>query len=108
MMSQRFGGLDEWLMSRDLRAIQEKIETEPKIRKWFSVSRDGNYLSQGLIPTRNQFLRKWSRINVESFLAICSCRSLDTQCSLRKGTGRRESSAQTRIRAIQISKRGPQ
>ena len=29
------GGLDEGLVSRDRRAIREKIETEPKIRKWF-------------------------------------------------------------------------
>ena len=28
-------GLDEGLVSRDWRAIREKIETEPKIRKWF-------------------------------------------------------------------------
>lgn len=35
VMSERFGGLDEGLVSRDRRAIREKIETEPKIRKWF-------------------------------------------------------------------------
>ena len=34
MIAQRFGGLDEGLVSRDRRAIREKIETEPKIRKW--------------------------------------------------------------------------
>ena len=28
-------GLDKGLVSRDRRAIREKIETEPKIRKWF-------------------------------------------------------------------------
>jgi hypothetical protein len=28
-------GLDGGLVSRDRRAIREKIETEPKIRKWF-------------------------------------------------------------------------
>ena len=31
----RFGGLDEGLVSRDRRTIREKIETEPKIQKWF-------------------------------------------------------------------------
>jgi putative transposase len=35
MIGERFGGLDEGLVSRDCRAIREKIETEPKIRKWF-------------------------------------------------------------------------
>lgn len=35
MIGERFGGLDEGLVSRDRRAIREKIETEPKIRKWF-------------------------------------------------------------------------
>jgi chromosomal replication initiation ATPase DnaA len=35
MIAERFGGLDEGLVSRDRRAIREKIETEPKIRKWF-------------------------------------------------------------------------
>ena len=34
MIAERFGGLDEGLVSRDRRAIREKIETEPKIRKW--------------------------------------------------------------------------
>jgi hypothetical protein len=32
---ERFGSLDEGLVSRDRRAIREKIETEPKIRKGF-------------------------------------------------------------------------
>jgi len=27
--------VDEGLVSRDRKAIREKIETEPKIRKWF-------------------------------------------------------------------------
>jgi hypothetical protein len=31
----RLGSLDEGLVSHDRRAIREKIETEPKIRKWF-------------------------------------------------------------------------
>jgi hypothetical protein len=31
----RFKDLDEGLVSRDRKAIREKIETEPKIRKWF-------------------------------------------------------------------------
>jgi hypothetical protein len=35
MISERLGSLDERLVSRDRRAIREKIETEPKIRKWF-------------------------------------------------------------------------
>ena len=35
MIAERFGGLDEGLVSRDRRAIREKIETEPKIQKWF-------------------------------------------------------------------------
>jgi hypothetical protein len=35
MIDERFGGLDEGLVSRDRRAIREKIKTEPKIRKWF-------------------------------------------------------------------------
>ena len=35
IIGERFGGLDEGLVSRDRRAIREKIETEPKVRKWF-------------------------------------------------------------------------
>lgn len=35
MISERFGSLDEGLVSRDRSAIREKIETEPKVRKWF-------------------------------------------------------------------------
>jgi hypothetical protein len=35
MITELFGGLDEGLVSRDHRAIREKIETETKIRKWF-------------------------------------------------------------------------
>jgi hypothetical protein len=35
MIAVRFGGLDEGLVSRDRWALREKIETEPKIRKWF-------------------------------------------------------------------------
>jgi hypothetical protein len=35
MIAERFGALDEGLVSRDRRAIREKIETEPKIRNWF-------------------------------------------------------------------------
>jgi hypothetical protein len=35
MIAERFGGLDEGLVSRDRKAIREKIETQPKIRKWF-------------------------------------------------------------------------
>jgi hypothetical protein len=35
MIGERFDGLDEGLVSRDCNAIREKIETHPKIRKWF-------------------------------------------------------------------------
>jgi hypothetical protein len=35
MIAGRFGGLDEGSVSRDRRAIREKIETEPTIQKWF-------------------------------------------------------------------------
>jgi hypothetical protein len=35
MIGERFDGLDEGLVSSDRRAIREKIETEPKVRKWF-------------------------------------------------------------------------
>jgi hypothetical protein len=35
LIGERFGGVDEGLVSRDRRAIREKIATEPKIRKWF-------------------------------------------------------------------------
>jgi hypothetical protein len=35
MIATRLGGLDERLVSCDRRAIREKMETEPKIRKWF-------------------------------------------------------------------------
>jgi chromosomal replication initiation ATPase DnaA len=34
MIGDRFG-VDEGLVSPDRKAIREKIETEPKIRKWF-------------------------------------------------------------------------
>jgi hypothetical protein len=41
--------LDEGLVSRDRRAIREKVETEPKIRKWFQdLSR---YSSHDLTPS---------------------------------------------------------
>jgi hypothetical protein len=35
LIAERFGCLDEGLVSRYRRAIREKIETELKIRKWF-------------------------------------------------------------------------
>ena len=35
MIAERFGGLDEGLVSRHRRTIRKKIETEPKIRNWF-------------------------------------------------------------------------
>jgi hypothetical protein len=34
-IAEQFGVSDKGLVSRDRRAIREKIETEPKIRKWF-------------------------------------------------------------------------
>jgi hypothetical protein len=37
MIAEQFGGLDGGLVGRDRRAIREKIETEPKIRKWFQA-----------------------------------------------------------------------
>ena len=51
MFGERFGGLDEGIVSRDHRAIREKIETESKIRKWFQDFHQAKYLSQDLIPT---------------------------------------------------------
>jgi hypothetical protein len=47
MIGERFGGLDEGLVSRDRRAIREKSETALKIRTWFQ--RDDRCLSQDLI-----------------------------------------------------------
>ena len=35
MIAGRFEDLDEALVSRDRRAIRQKIETQPKVRKWF-------------------------------------------------------------------------
>jgi hypothetical protein len=35
MIGERMGGLDEGLVSRDRRAIRQKSDTDPKIRKWF-------------------------------------------------------------------------
>jgi hypothetical protein len=35
LIAERFGSLDEELVSRDRKAIREHIETAPKIRKWF-------------------------------------------------------------------------
>jgi hypothetical protein len=35
LIAEPFGSLDEGLVSRDRRAIREKIETESRIRKWF-------------------------------------------------------------------------
>jgi transposase len=45
---ERFGVLDEGLVSRNRRAIREMIDTEPEIRKWFQGSRQAKYLSQDL------------------------------------------------------------
>jgi hypothetical protein len=39
MIAERFGGLDEGLVRRDLRAIREKIETEPRYESGFRISR---------------------------------------------------------------------
>ena len=57
MIAERFGGLDEGLVSRDRRAIREKIETEPKIRKWFQnlISLSGllvQLVNMSLFPIR--------------------------------------------------------
>ena len=38
MIGERFEDLDEGLVRRHRRAIRKKIETEPKIRKWFQIS----------------------------------------------------------------------
>jgi hypothetical protein len=38
LIAERFAALDENLVSRDRRAIREKIATEPKIRKVVSGS----------------------------------------------------------------------
>jgi hypothetical protein len=35
MIGERFGGLNAGLVRRDCKASREKIETEPKIGKWF-------------------------------------------------------------------------
>jgi hypothetical protein len=35
MIGERFGNLDEGLVSRDCRAIRAKIKNDPKIQKWF-------------------------------------------------------------------------
>ena len=35
MIAERVERLDQGMVSRYLRAIHEKIEAEPKIRKWF-------------------------------------------------------------------------
>ena len=35
LIAERFGGLYEGLVSRDRRAIRERIETQPKFGKWF-------------------------------------------------------------------------
>ena len=38
LIAERFGGLDEGLVSRDRRAIREKIETEPRSESGFRIS----------------------------------------------------------------------
>jgi hypothetical protein len=38
MIAEQLGCLDEGLVSLGRRAIREKIETEPQIRKWFQDS----------------------------------------------------------------------
>jgi hypothetical protein len=52
MIAERFGGLVGQLVSRDRRAIREKIEIEPKIRKWFSASHQAKYLRSRFDPAR--------------------------------------------------------
>jgi hypothetical protein len=55
MIGERLGGLDEWLVSRDRRAIQEKDRNGTEDPKVVSVSRDGNYLSQDLTHPQPNF-----------------------------------------------------
>jgi hypothetical protein len=45
MIAERVWRLDEGLVSRDRRAIREKIETKPKIQKLVSGSHQAKYLS---------------------------------------------------------------
>jgi hypothetical protein len=52
-IGERFGGLDEGSAGRDRRAIREKIETEPKIRKWFSESHQAESFSSDLKPSHS-------------------------------------------------------
>jgi hypothetical protein len=47
MTAEPFGALDQGLVSRDRRAIREKIETEPKMPKCFSIA-PGQARSQDL------------------------------------------------------------
>ena len=48
--------LDEGLVSRDLRAIRQKIQTEPKIQKWFQdLTRLGTYCRSRFEPQREAF-----------------------------------------------------
>ena len=46
MIAERVERLDQGMVSRYLRAIHEKIEAEPKIRKWFRVSLEARNCSQ--------------------------------------------------------------
>ncbi len=46
MIGDRFGDLDKGLASRDHRGMRKKIETDPKVGKWFSD------LSSGLLGMR--------------------------------------------------------
>jgi len=50
MIAERFGGLDEGLVSCDRKTIREKIQTEPKIQKGFSGSHQAKHLSQDFDP----------------------------------------------------------
>ena len=50
LIAERFGDLDEDLVSRDRRTIREKIETESKIRKWFHNLTRPRYLGQDFAP----------------------------------------------------------
>jgi hypothetical protein len=55
MIAERFGGLDEGLVSRGRRTIREKIE--PEIRKWFQdlISLSGllvQLVNMSLFPIR--------------------------------------------------------
>jgi chromosomal replication initiation ATPase DnaA len=50
MIGERFGGLDEGLVSRDRRAVREKIETDRRSESGFMISR-GQVLKSRFDPS---------------------------------------------------------